>query len=38
MYPVTSAEFTAEGIVGVLANNYIPVWGCSLNLLSDNGP
>ncbi|CAB1104650.1 unnamed protein product [Ectocarpus sp. CCAP 1310/34] len=37
MYAVTAAEFTAEGTADVLVNQYIPLWGCPLSLLSDNG-
>ncbi|CAB1096809.1 unnamed protein product [Ectocarpus sp. CCAP 1310/34] len=36
-YAVTAAEFTAEGAADILVNRYIPLWGCSLSLLSDNG-
>ena len=28
MFPVTAAEFTAEGTANVLVNQYIPFWGC----------
>lgn len=37
MYAVTDAEFTAEGTADVLVNKYMPVWGCPLSILSDNG-
>ena len=37
MFPVTAAEFTAEGAVNVLINKYIPLWGCPRTILSDNG-
>ncbi|CAB1100714.1 unnamed protein product [Ectocarpus sp. CCAP 1310/34] len=37
MYAVTAEEFTAEGTVDILVNRYIPLWGCPLSLLSDNG-
>ena len=37
MFPVTAAEFTAEGTANVLANKYIPLWGCPRTILSDNG-
>ena len=38
MFPVTAAEFTAEGTANVLVNKYIPLWGCPRTILSDNGP
>ena len=38
MFPVTAAEFTAEGTGKVLVNKYIPLWGCPRTILSDNGP
>ena len=37
MFPVTAAEFTAEGTAHILVNQYIPVWGCPRTILSDNG-
>jgi hypothetical protein len=37
MYAVTDAEFTAEGTADVLVNKYIPVSGCPISILSDNG-
>ena len=37
MYAVAPAEFTAEGTADILANQYIPLWGCPASLLSDNG-
>ena len=37
MFPVTAAEFTAEGTANVLVNKYIPLWGCPRTTLSDNG-
>ena len=37
MYAVTDAEFTAEGTANILVNKYIPLWGCPLRILSDNG-
>ena len=36
MYAVSAAEFTAEGTADILANKYIPLWGCPSSL-SDNG-
>ena len=27
MFPVSAAEFTAEGTANILANKYIPLWG-----------
>ena len=37
MFPVTVAEFTAEGTATILVNQYIPLWGCPRTILSDNG-
>ena len=37
MFPVTAAEFTAEDIANILVNQYIPLWGCTRTILSDNG-
>ena len=37
MFPVTAAEFTAEGTDNILVNQYIPLWGCPRTILSDNG-
>ena len=37
MFPVTATEFTAEGSANILVNQYIPLWGCSRTILSDNG-
>ena len=37
MFPVTDAEFTAEGTANTLVNQYIPLWGCPCTTLSDNG-
>ena len=37
MFPVTTAEFTAEGTANILVNQYIPLWGCPRTILSDNG-
>ena len=36
MFPVTAAEFTAEGTANVVVNQYIPLWGCPRTMLSDN--
>ena len=38
MFAVTVAELTADGTANILANSYIPLWGCPSALLSDNGP
>ncbi|CAB1119842.1 unnamed protein product [Ectocarpus sp. CCAP 1310/34] len=35
--PPSRLHFTAEGTADILVNRYIPLWGCPLNLLSDNG-
>ena len=37
MFPVTAAEFTAEGTANILVNQYIPLWGCPRTILSNNG-
>ena len=37
MFPVTAAEFTAEGTANFLVNQDIPLWGCPRTILSDNG-
>ena len=37
MFPVTAAEFSAEGTANILVNRYIPLWGCPRTILSDNG-
>ena len=29
MFPVTDAEFAANGTVNFLVNQYLPLWGCS---------
>ena len=36
MYPVTAAEFTAEGTANIPINRYIPLWRCSRSTLSDH--
>ena len=38
MFAVTTAKITAEGTANILANPFIPLWGCPSTLLSDNGP
>ena len=35
-FPVTAAEFTAEGTANILVNKYIPLWGRPRTMLSDN--
>ena len=37
VFPVTAAEFTAEGMANILVNKYIPLWACPRTILSDNG-
>ena len=37
MLAVTAVEFTAERTTNILANRFIPLWGCPSTLLSDNG-
>ena len=34
MFPVTAAEFTAEGTADTLVNQYIPLWDCPRTILS----
>ena len=36
-FPVTAAEFAAEGTANILVNQYIPLLGCPCTILSDNG-
>lgn len=36
MYAVSPEEFTAEGTADILVNQYIPLWGCPVSLLSDD--
>ena len=37
MYAVSPANYTAEGTANIFVNQYIPLWGCPVSLLSDNG-
>ena len=38
MFPVSAAEFTAEGTANnILINQYIPLCGCPRTMLSNNG-
>ena len=37
MFPVTAAEFTAEGTANILVNQCIPLWGCPRTILLGNG-
>ena len=37
IFPVTAAEFAAEGTANVLVNKYISLWACPRTILSDNG-
>lgn len=37
MFPVSAANFTAQGTADVLVNQYMTKWGCMTTLLSDNG-
>ena len=37
MYDTTEAESTASGTADILVDHYIPLWGCPVSLLSDNG-
>ena len=36
MFPVTAAEFTAEGTANILVNQYIPLYGRPHTILSNN--
>ena len=36
MHPVTAAEFTMEGTINILVNQYIRLWGCPRTILSDH--
>ena len=36
IFPVTTAEVTAEGTANVLVNRCNPLWGCPRTILSDN--
>ena len=36
-FPVTAAEFIAQGTANILVNKCIPLWGCPRTILSDNG-
>ena len=36
-YAMTQDERTAEGTARIFVEQYIPLWGCPLTLLSDNG-
>ena len=38
MFAVSKAEFTAEGTAHILVNRFVPLGGCPVTLLSDNGP
>ena len=37
MFPVTAAEFNAEGTANILVNKCISLWGCPRTILSDDG-
>ena len=37
MYAVEAAQFTTAGTADILVNQYIPLWGCPVTLISDNG-
>ena len=37
MFAVSAENFTAAGNADILLNEYIPLWGCPVTLLSDNG-
>ena len=36
-YAVVAVELTAEGTTEILVNKYVPLWGCPVSVLSDNG-
>ena len=38
MFPVSKAEFTAEGTAHLLDSRFLLLWGCPSTLLSDNDP
>ena len=37
MYTTAEAQFTAPGTADILVDRYIPLWGCTVTLLYDNG-
>ena len=37
MFDDSAAQFTAADTADILLNEYIPLWGCPVTLLSDNG-
>ena len=37
MFAVSAENFTAAGTADILLKEYIPLWGCPVTLLSDNG-
>ena len=37
MFAVSAENFTAAGTADILLNEYIPLWGCPVTLLSTNG-
>ena len=37
MYTTAEADFTASGTADILVDHYIPLWGCPVTLLSDDG-
>ena len=37
MFATSEVEFTASGTAYILVDRYIPLWGCPVSLLSDNG-
>ena len=37
MFAVAAENFTAAGTADILLNEYIPLWGCPVTLLSDDG-
>ena len=37
IFAVSAENFTAAGTADILLNEYIPLWGCPVTLLSDNG-
>ena len=36
MFAVSAENFTASGTADILLDEYIPLWGCLVTLLSDN--
>ena len=37
MYAVAAAQFAAVGTTDIPIDQYVPLWGCPVPLISDNG-